>query len=308
MAEGGVRTLEHVWLVQTPSRDSQIWRDALASACEARGWAFVVHERGQPAPTPDAERPQLTVSWLDWREDQPVTHLCVQHGSPQGAPEVLVQWDRIPESEALYEASLRFAHVEQLAQNGVMVVGMDQDRILLPGLGEVDHPSAAEPRTPNADDPLDLYRQTPQKPQTSSTWGPELFSYADADAAAARTGKISLIGRRRMLFNGPPIFLPPGRWRFEAEFSIDPPTQTELLIEWGYGYDTQSLPVVIDHAGRYSVSLEQVWTHPACGDFRIHLMIPALDGRLEFHGGVVTRIGDAPTPQIVETTPEAKTA
>lgn len=297
MAEVGVtERLEHIWLMQTPSRAGPAWRDAFAQACAERGWAFVTHERGDPAPPPAPDRPQLTVSWLDWTEGQPVTRFYVQRGAPQDAPVMLVEQGAVPESEALYEGSLRLACAEYMALNGAVVVSMDDEVILLPGLGEIRRPSGAEHGRDAPDHPLDLYRKAPLSPEASVRWGPEHFVYCDTLAAQAGNGEISLVGRRRLLFTGPPIFLPPGHWRFDGEFSIDPPGETELLIEWGYGDQAQRLPVVISRPGRYSVSLEQAWTRVACADFRISLMIPALDGRLDFHGGVLTRIGDAPEP------------
>jgi len=98
-----------------------------------------------------------------------------------------------------------------------------------------------------------------------------------------------LVGRRRLLLNGPNIFLPAGSWSFVAEISIDPPGKTELLIEWGHGHDVASLLTPIDVAGRYELSLEKQWTAFQPADFRISLMIPALEGEFCFHGGMLTR-------------------
>lgn len=286
--------LERIWLIQTPSRAGEAWRTALAAACAERGWAFATHERGENAPIPDPERSQLTVSWIDWSEGQPVTHWCVQNGGPEDSPAVLAERDALSDNDALYEGSLRLACADHVARNGAIVVSSEDDVIVLPGLGAVRRPADA-PRTPvDTRHPLDLYRTFPLRPGRSIRWGPEHFVYADPLAGATRNGVISLVGRRRLLFTGPPIFLSPGRWRFEGEFSIEPPGESELAIEWGYGEEAQTLSAVITHSGRYSVVLEQAWTRVACADFRISMLIPALEGQLEFHGGVLTRLEDLP--------------
>lgn len=295
MAEIGVIRPEHIWLVQTPSRAAQSWREAFAAACDAQGWIFALHQRGQATPPPHPDRPQLTVSDFYADEGVPITHWVIQRGAPEEAPDILVEHGLTTSETALYEASLSLAMVEQMVQSGARVLTMDQDSVILPGLGEICRPAGAVDTAQNPHHPLSLYSSTPLKTGAAVRWGPERFNYPEArDTDAA--GRISLVGRRRLLFNGPPIFLPPGQWRFEGEFSIDPPGETELLIEWGSGYDVQSLPVAIARPGRYSVILERPWSTVACADFRISLMIPALDGHLEFHGGVVTRIGDAPAP------------
>lgn len=298
MAEIGVTRPEHIWIVQTPSRAAQGWRDAFAAACDAQGWIFVLHQRGQTTLPPHPERPQLTVSDYYADAGTPISHWFIQRGVANDAPEVLVELGRAPADAALYEASLSLAMVEQMVQAGAHVLTMDQDSVVLPGLGEIHRPASVSENAADTRHPLGLYDSTPLKSGASVRWGPENFNYLDAKDTDGE-GRISLIGRRRLLFNGPPIVLPAGQWRFEAEFSINPPGETELLIEWGHGYDVQPLSVAIARPGRYSVSLERAWSTLACADFRISLMIPALDGELEFHGGVLTRIGDAPTPDPV---------
>ncbi|MGA0545365.1 hypothetical protein ACO2Q1_08830 [Brevundimonas sp. VNH65] len=293
--------LERIWLMQTPSRMGPAWREAFARACEDRGWAFAVHERGEPAPPPDPSRSQLTVSWLDWFEGQPVTRFYVQRGTADDSPDILARAGDLGPSEALYEGSLRLAAAELMLQNGADLIDMNDEVVTLQGLGDVSRPCEIAVSQLGSDHPLALYKSAPLKTGDSIRWPPRVFSYPGL-AAAPEDGRIELLGRRRMLFNGPNIFLPPGRWRLDAEFSINPPARTELLIEWGFGEGARSLSVVIEHPGRYSVSLEQEWTRVAAADFRISLMIPALAGHLDFHGAVVTRIGDyvAPAAPVLE--------
>lgn len=286
--------MECVWLMQTPSGLAPAWREAFEAACEARGWAFASQIRGEPTPLAAADRPQLVVSWLDEAGDLAVSHWCVQRGPASESAEVLIAQDNLTEIEGLYAGSHRLATAERLIAGGAVVFDFESETVVVPGLGEVSRSSKpASSKAPALRTALDLYRHAPIRVGDSAEWMPAIFSYPDrVTSGDTPDGLISLIGRRRNLMAGPNIFLPPGVWRFEGQFSLTPPPQTELLIEWGFGYDVQSLTTVFERAGRFSFSFEHVWTDVAPADFRISLMIPALVGQLEFHGGVVTRLAD----------------
>jgi hypothetical protein len=285
--------IRRVWLMQSPSKAGAAWREAFAAACAEHDWTFSIHEKGEKPPEPDPARSHLTVSWLDWAEGHPVTDWYVQRGAAEDSAYILAERDNLSQRDALYEGSLRLACAELMIQNGAGIVSVDDEIITLSGLGEIRRPAEALRTTSDPRHPLYLYHSAPLKAGTKVHWGPEHFNYADAASADALDGAIKLVGRRRLLFSGPNIFLPPGHWRVEAELSIDPPGETEFLIEWGFGDQVQSIPAVISRPGRYSVVMEQRWTHVACADFRISLIIPALDGHLAFSGITLTRLDDA---------------
>lgn len=284
--------LERIWLVQTPSPTMHAWRDVLGQACRERGWDFAVHERGDPTPTAAADRPLLVVAWMDQSGDLDVTHWAVQLSPPFGVTNLLQSQGDLSEHDALYEASMRLATAWGLRERGAQVCWFDEPAIELPGLGRIEAlPSLAIP-SPDwamASPPLAMFdRGAAMEPRVVS-WGQEMFLYPDRRPSEITDGYLSLVGRRRLLLNGPNIFLPPGYWRFSAELSIQPPGRTELLVEWGYGHDVVSLTTPIGLAGRYEFSLEKQWTDVQPADFRISLMIPALEGEFVFHGGVLSR-------------------
>ncbi|MGQ2989697.1 MAG: hypothetical protein ACT6RD_00945 [Brevundimonas sp.] len=283
-----------VWLLQIPADGAEAWRDALSQACADAGWDFAVHNRHAPAPMPHPERSMLVVSWLHHIDAHPVTHYLVQAGAPGEAAGILAQEDETAQGELLRDVSLRYAVADFLTRLHTPFIPADAAVMNVPGLGDV-HCSPNRPlrSTSHPEPALDIFERLPIPIGVQATWGPELFDYADP-GADSRTGRLSLVGRRRLLFNGPHIHLPKGIWRFEGSFSIDPGGDADLLIEWGYGHDVQSLPVVIGQAGRYEVVLEQAWSDVMNADFRISLMTPLLEGTMTFHGGTVTRLPDAP--------------
>lgn len=279
-----------VWLVQTPSSSAHMWRDTLAQACLAHGWDFAVHDQGHPLPKAVPGRSLLVAASFDEPESADITHRTVQLSPPLEAAEVLKsQWD-LNDHDAFYAASLRLAAAWELVERGASVSWSDAPEIEIVGLGKIAGPVAQpSPYVPRTDHPLVMFEKGSAAGLQVIRWKPDLFLYPDARPSDGPVGSFPLVGRRRLLLNGPNIFLPAGCWSFVAEISIDPPGKTELLIEWGHAHDVASLLTPIEAAGRYELSLEKEWTafHPA--DFRISLMIPALEGEFCFHGGTLTR-------------------
>lgn len=281
-----------VWLIQTPSTNSQIWREALASACQVSGWDFFAHERGQSVPTVKTDRPLLVVSWLDQTEEVPVTHRAVQLSPPAMVFSILKKRDNLSDNEANYEASLRLATAWSWKDRGAVCFNFDDESIDVPELGLVRLSESEHVLYENRDCnsyALSVFEYGKCDFAREVKWGSEIFSYTSAVSINEQGISLNLAGRRRLLFNGPNIFLPPGVWRFTAQLTINPPGSTELLIEWGHGYDVSDYTAPITKPGRYEISLEKKWLDVNPADFRVSLMIPALDGSFQFHGGVLTR-------------------
>lgn len=292
---------ERVWLMQTPSCAEEGWRDALSHACSERGWEFLVQEPNGVAPTPTAGRPSLTTGWLDHTGDQAVTCFVVQYSTPRDSEAVLLEAG-LSAHDALHESSMRFAFADALVRRGAGVAFSSDPVLSIPGLGDVAGPAGRQAISSRGPHPLDLYADGPTPANLTVRWSEGLFVYPGLDETAERDGVVSLLGRRRLLFNGPNIFLPPGVWRFQAEFSIDPGGVADLLIEWGRGYDVQALPVKIHRPGRYEVDMSYAWTEVAPADFRISLMTPMLGGVMEFRGGTLSRLADDAVPEATAAT------
>ena len=282
--------VERIWLVQTPSTVAQAWREALGLACVERGWDFAIHERGDPPPIGTSGRSLLIVAWFGQAEGPDLTHCAVQLSPPLEAVGLLKSEWGLNEHDACYEASVRLATAWELVESGAGVSWSDEADIELGGLGRVSGPQDQMSATCSfTDHPLSMFERGRAAGMQVTQWKPDVFLYPDARPSDGPIGSLPLVGRRRLLLNGPNIFLPAGLWRFVAEISIDPPGKTELLVDWGHGHDVASLVTPIDISGRYELSLEKHWTEVQPADFRISLMIPALDGEFCFHGGRLTR-------------------
>ncbi len=280
-----------IWLLQMPSLDMHAWRTSLREACDERGWEFAVHERGCPTPKAHDGRPLLVVGWLDQIGDLEVTNWAVQLAPPLQVAQLLKTQGDLSEHDALYEASLRLATGWKLSELGALTYWCDEKAIELPGLGRVDGPSRdlLEINSAPSDHPLAMFDRGGVAGQKKTVWEQTVFLFPDSRPSEVTEGYRALVGRRRLLFHGPNIFLPPGNWRFSAELSIQPPGRTELLVEWGHGHEVVSVTSPIDIAGRYEFSFERQWDAVQPADFRVSLMIPALEGEFSFHGGVLTR-------------------
>lgn len=197
---------------------------------------------------------------------------------PLEAVEVLAERLSLSHRDSIYHAGARFALASDLAMAGAKVFTSASPFIDVEGLGRIDRPCvpAHEDITPDGH-PLSLYTQIPPAPDAKAVWGAELFNYP-GQLAQPSTGTISLLGRRRLLFNGPSISLPKGSWTARARFLVDPQRKCDLLIEWGAGTDTETFARIFDDEGEYVLSLSHFWPEAAPADFRASLMMPALDG------------------------------
>ncbi|MDA0742713.1 MAG: hypothetical protein O3A72_02570 [Proteobacteria bacterium] len=281
--------LHRLRMLQIPSYRAVVWRAALAAACEQAGWAFHIQDRDDPAPVLDPARSSLVIGWVDHAPEGMVTHWLVQAARPEEALSWMREVHSLSEHDGLYETSLRLGSATTLVTSGAYVCHADDAEIYLPGLGRIAIDEVGT-YPPLAACPLAFYDHLPPPVGTRVDWPAHLFRYCDGGVSVTQDGIIPLIGRRRLLFNGPHIFLPRGRWRFTGQFAVEPGDRAELHIEWGYGESVARLEEVVDRAGLYEVSLDKDWDGVAPADFRISLLMPVLDGELRFIGGSLLRL------------------
>lgn len=290
--------IRRVRLLQIPSWRMSAWREAVSAACLTQGWTFHVQDRDDPTPELDAEKSSLIIGWVDHAPEGHVTDWIVQTAVPDDAVKILEGAMVLSYVDALHEASLRFASASTLVAAGAAVFEAGEAHLDIPGLGRVTLEPAAEPAgVHGVERPLRVYDSLPPEHGATVTWSQALFRYGDPRPAEALDGQIELIGRRRLLFNGPHIFLPRGVWRFRATFSVRPADKADLLIEWGYGERAVRIHKLFDEAGHYEIEMQQTWDEVAPADFRISIMMPVLDGALEFHGGTLDRLADVSPPE-----------
>jgi len=281
--------LRRVRVLQIPCAASMAWRQAIADACEKAGWSYGESWNGEPFP--DTGFNHVVVGWSVENDDPEIE--CIVHGcSPAEAVSFLYKDSHLDDTAALYHASLRLAVAAVAAENGAAVADQGQTALVIPGLGTVLCPDIPEPATiaPVMDKALAHYRRLPAAVGVETQWSPALLSYPDPPLDGV-PGQIGLLGRRRMLFNGPNIALHTGVWQIRVEFEVDPQDHADLFIEWGYGTEVVSLTQVIETDGRYEAIMACEWKGPAPADFRMSLMSPVLEGRLALLAMTVRRIG-----------------
>ena len=281
--------LGHVRIVQLPSRASTVWTNAIRSACEAADWDFLVQRWGEPNPPIAPDRRAVVVVWWNIPPESPPAEWIVQSASPPEVEAALLASGLSPH-DARHQAALRLVAAGEVLREGGRLVDASDPWINIPGLGRVERVSYdGELAGHDPLHPLSICAPEPEFRPASVFWAPEVFVYHDPSSPSS--GSIPLVGRRRLLLNGPNIALPQGVWTIEVEFSIQPEPAADLFIEWGHGYETAKVEEVLRAPGRYSLELTHEWVGVAPADFRISLMVPVLDGILEFHGGRVSISG-----------------
>lgn len=283
-----------VRLLQIQASGAASWRQALHQACVAAGWRFYECWDDQP-PAMDIGQSGLMISWS---AEGPLDGAVwvVQSCRPQAAVATLARLFSLSEVDALYHASARFALASALVEKGALYTHVSDTVMTVPGLGQVRMvPVEGDGATDDGgteNGPLAYYERLPPPIGASAHWGAEIFAYPDGGECRDGRAGISLLGRRRLLLNGPNLSLTPGVWEARARFAIDPQDHADVLIEWGYGVETAQLTHVFDVAGHYEITLTQEWEEAAPADFRISLMTPALEGTLWFEGVDLRRISD----------------
>jgi len=230
--------------------------------------------------------PSVIIGW--GKDDQfPVTDWIVQTCDPASAIDALALKMNLSLKEAQYHASARFAMCSELAEAGAAVYDANAP-LNIPGLGEIEEPKQfADGERGGV---LSLYENIPPQVGASTSWFADIFSIPDLCGQAACEVRIDLVGRRRLLLNGPNLSLSPGKWQAKAEISVDPKDRVEILIEWGSGTEVEAQTFLFDVAGSYEIDFLHIWSKPTPADFRISLMTPVLDGWLTFKGISVTKI------------------
>lgn len=275
----------YVRILQVPSPSSDAWLEAIQNRCFEEGWSLLLYWGGALPQLPSG--PSVIVGWA--KDDLfPVTDWIVQTCEPALAIDALAAKMKLSLGEARYHASARFAMCSELAGAGAAVYDANKP-LIIPGLGEIGGPERlADGRREGS---LSLYENIPPRAGVSTSWAADVFSILDLQGQEASEVRIELVGRRRLLLNGPHLSLPPGKWQAKAQISVEPKDAVELLIEWGSGTEVKAQTFLFDAAGSYEIDFVHIWAKSAPADFRISLMTPVLDGWLDFKGITITRIG-----------------
>ncbi len=272
-----------VRVLQVPARDSDFWRAQFAQACQAADWDYVEYWGGDE-PALAEGRSALIVGWDASGASLAPDHWIILGCTPEEAISVSEASLHLPRPDAIYHTSNRFALCSTLAVAGAAVFQNTDAFIETPGLGRISRHQIEFDSVTDPASPLSLYEVLPPAPGVRVHWPADLFVYPTKDGSPGGSPTIGLLGRRRLLLNGPNIALPAGAWQAKASFYLDPPGKADLLIEWGFGVSVASFHQILEREGLYELTLTHVWPEAAPADFRISLMMPALDGTLEMRG------------------------
>lgn len=102
---------------------------------------------------------------------------------------------------------------------------------------------------------------------------------------------LDMTGPPRALVRGPYFWVPGGRWKIIARFSIDTDgARHELQFRWGAPLKPTILKTIPEKTGVYEVELEADWDEIDGMEFTIALVHGCVSGELAFLGATVSRI------------------
>lgn len=277
-----------------PSLREGPWRQAITAAAQAKGLSVGVWG-GEPADVvlvdhlePD-QLDGLTPSEWVVLGDAPEAGLTAYGDAYQEFP---------PAAHAWMAASKRLAMAATLVERGAPVLGMPAMALGLPRLGLVSQTITGIPEDnagPTAP-VLAMYQRLPPLMGARAVWSADRFNYPLRDDPLGGTPRMDLTGRARTLMFGPYVWLPPGAWRATLKIMVDPEGgEVPLWFDWGCGEDVATVREMIDQAGFYSLTLDQVWTRPGAAQLRIVLSQAVFQGRMEVLDCQIERI-EPPAP------------
>lgn len=277
----------HVRIVHLPTANTEAWIASLRREAEAGGWAFHTHDWGEDAPTLEDGSSALVAGYWDLAPEGPPTDWVVQVASPEQVVAAVAANHEMSEHDVLYEASLRLAAADMALLNGAARGDAEDTELNVPGLGVVACMKDRRTTSRVVDaQPLEIYSVLPAEEHAAAVWPASIFNYPDEPTTP---GVLPLVGRRRLLLNGPNITIPAGRWTLVADVTVEAGPVADLLMEWGRGDDVTGFRHAFNVSGRYRIEITHDWTWYGTADFRISLMIPALDGEIVLHNVRIRR-------------------
>ncbi len=288
-----------------PTINGRLWHQAFAAKADEAGWTVLGADASEAGP---GSAVILVDDFVAAEALQPTSWLIVvDTPSAVIAASTEILGEATITKHVLWRASRFLAAASVKIAEGAESLTSEQISIAARGLGPVYRARGGSEQSPGADDrPLSLYDVLPPPPGANAAWIPDRFDYPVGAAYEGGTSSIDATGRARGIVHGPYVELSPGLWRAEIDVSVDPEGgKLPLFFEWGAGADFLRLPVKLTTAGVYCVSLERAWYSPEPAQVRLWISEPIFQGRIDFLGCRVTRLGDAPDrPPAAESAPE----
>lgn len=237
----------------------------------------------------DPARSGVLLTWAVYAPQSPASNWIIQTCAPSDAVETLMTRFGLSETEARTHASGRFACATSLIRAGAPVFSDNSAIVDLAPMGPVANPNPEQPPVAVAipGDPLAIYQSLPPPVDYSVVVPSERLLYHSALVEPVAEGRLlDLVGRRRVLIQGPDVWFPQGRWRCSLRLILEGKVGVTLLFEWA-GADLEH---TLAQSGIYEVSLESVGAGPVRADLRISLLVPVLDGLLTVQSMTIANI------------------
>jgi hypothetical protein len=283
------------------SQRGAAWATAIREAATRDGWKV---SRGAAPPPNDQDKVVRLTS--DVRDDEAASDWLVLTDDPQAlwAAEAARREGKSNARDILLMTSRRLAAAARLADLGAMTRPASSIEIDLPGIGRVRRKADVDLGDRLNNSALALYQELPPPIGAQANWAPHLFSYPVGKAYEGGGPEIDLTGRARALVHGPYIELPPGVWRADIRFTMDPRgSPIRLRFDWGVNADFVMASPLVQRDGAYGLSLTRRWSEQGPAQVRVWVMQGVFDGQFEFQGCTVRRMADdaalsdpAPTP------------
>lgn len=279
-------------VLQVPDEEDEAWRRALFDVAIAKGWKYYEEWAGETiALDPDAGGLMLTGA--DTATSLPPEQWVVITTSPQHAVSTIGKRYGVDEKQAIIQASDRFAMADALVKRGSLLASSQAAVITIPGLEpakRADHSeyflNAEDVSPAGVDGPLAFYQQLPVSETAKAWWPASMLTYPGSHIEETDDGVcVTLVGRRRLLTQGPHIMLPAGRWVLTTEITLDSPVAVALRIEWG----SSVLEPTLRANGKYEIRMVTDQPERFRSDLSIQLLVPVLHGEMTLHGSWLER-------------------
>lgn len=279
-------------VLQVPNEEDEAWRRALFDVAIAKGWKYY-EEWGGETVALDPEFGGLMLTGADNATSLPPEQWLVITTSPQQAISTISKRYGADEKQAIVQASDRFAMADALVKRGSLLASSQDEVIAIPGLEpacRANHPEffnenvGADPT--DTDGPLGFYRSLPVSEAAKAWWPANMLTYPGSRIEETDDGVcVTLVGRRRLLTQGPHIMLPAGRWVLTTEITLDAPVAVALRIEWG----SSVLEPTLRANGKYEIKMVTDHAERFRSDLSIQLLVPVLHGEMTIHGSRLER-------------------
>lgn len=279
------------WIVIPPCADRAAWLSIVTAQVQKTGLTVIDRSHGSPANDPDDAIlivQDIDVAHKAGARDEDLAVIFSRAGLLP--PEIDATEERNVRHHEVLTASelVRKARASAPAARQFEAVQFDTAPIeVLPGV-RLAAPPVEQPSSRNQalQEALSLYKNEP------TFWHGEVFDYiASSVQHVGEQTIIDLTGRPRIVFYGPYIVVPAGRWKVTMRIGFcHQAARRQYRADWGGQHVYASHHFKPEKDGLFELEMEHEWTEPAPCEMRLLVMEGVFDGQLLFYGAHVSRI------------------